>query len=372
MHIKFNDLNKQFLAIKDSFYERLERLTETSQYILGQDVVSFEKNFAKYINVKHCIGVNSGTDALTLAAKALMIPNTLFIIQANTFIATIYSIINAIQDDKSHIQLIDCDFYGQMSPINLMECIAKNRNKYSKIIVVPVHMYGGCADMKTLLDIARIYNVDILEDSAQAHGTVSNMELKTGSIGNISAFSFYPGKNLGALGDAGCITTNDTDLYEKIIKIRNIGSNQKYYHTYPGYNSRLDSIQAIVLDEKLKHLDEWNKKRNQIAKQYYEVLSNGIAYNKSEHCQYHTYHLFLAYNLNKIQLLNNNIEFGRHYLFSTYELIKEDSKARKYVIFDESNFENTDYITKNHITLPIHPYMEDNEIEYVCNKISNQ
>lgn len=373
MHIKFNDLNKQFFAIKDPFYQRLKYLTETSQYILGQDVRLFEENFAKYIGCKYAIGVNSGTDAITLSAKALIKQNRrhscLFITQANTFIATIYGILNSLQSQDIGINIIDCDQYGQMNIDQLYKSVQQNRNYINQIIIVPVHMYGGCVNAEAILEIANKYDCQILEDSAQAHGTISNINHKTGNIGNIGAFSLYPGKNLGAIGDAGIITTNDQELYDKIIKMRNIGSNQKYNHSYPAYNSRLDSFQAIVLDEKLKFLDSWNQKRIKIANQYQNILGDRGLQSPS-YCKLHTYHLFPAFNINEDKLKKENIEYGKHYPIQTYQHIKNDNNINQDIIYYESNINQTKKFA-NSISLPIHPYMEDNEIEYVCSTISD-
>lgn len=368
MEVKFNDLKKQFAVIEKPFYKRLKNLTETSQYILGKDVEIFEQHFAEYIGCKYCVGVNSGTDAITLAIRALIKPNTLVITQANTFIATIYAILNAIKDNESYLHVIDCDKYGQIDIEILANVIANNYRYVDEIIIVPVHMYGGCADINKILKLAKLYNCKIIEDCAQAHGTICENGKKTGNIGDFGCFSFYPGKNLGALGDAGAITTNSKSLYNKILKERNIGSLKKYKHSYPAYNSRMDSIQAIVLDEKLKYLDEWNEKRNIIAKKYYETLGCG-EYLKPPYCYYNTYHLFPSFNLSEDKLKQNNIQYGKHYPITTYDNTKKDKNINGILDF-EYNLPNMKKFSKT-ISLPMHPFMTEKEIDYVCNSIRN-
>jgi dTDP-4-amino-4,6-dideoxygalactose transaminase len=366
--IKFNDLSKQFQYIEDSVRSRLDNLFKNSDYILGNDVRIFEENFAAYTGTKYTLGVSSGTDAITLGVESLVDPNksTLIITQANTYIATIFGILNGLHNDSYSLQIIDCDDYGQMNMEQLEKCLNANRHRYQTCIVVPVHMFGGCVDVETLLILKDKYRFMILEDSAQAHGTITSTGLKTGSIGDVAAFSFYPGKNLGACGDAGAITTNNSTIYHTINKLRNMGCSSKYRHTMPGHNMRLDSIQAIILDEKLKKLDSWNSKRNIIADIYFQRLHYNI---RPPYCSYHTYHLFPWYTNNPQQYLNNaNIQFGQHYPHTVNSQILSHPHLRYSNIY----INRTPIAEKNtqHITLPIHPYMTTEEANIVCDKLS--
>lgn len=361
MVVKFNDLKKQYDAVKNFVEPRITELHKSSSYILGKDVEIFEKNWAKYIGCKYCVGLSSGTDAITLAADSLIEGRTLFITQANTYIATILGLLNTASNIA--IDIIDCDLYGQINIDWLEIVLDSSKYEFDTIVVVPVHMYGACADVYSIHNLQQEYNFKILEDSAQAHGTVTNTGLKTGNIGDVAAFSFYPGKNLGACGDAGCITTNNKEIYERILKTRNMGSLVKYEHELPGFNARLDSIQAIILDEKLKLLNCWNSRRTEIAEIYSSELKRTY---HPLYCQYNSYHLFPYFtNIPQKYLQNKDIQFGQHYPLSIPQAL-EKYPSRRYDCVEVHKTPVADNFAKNHITLPIHPYMTNKEVEYVC------
>ncbi|MFQ5454193.1 MAG: DegT/DnrJ/EryC1/StrS family aminotransferase, partial [Candidatus Zixiibacteriota bacterium] len=264
MQIKFLDLQAQYRSIKPEIDKAIKKVIDNSAYVLGPAVKDFEESYASFCNTKYCVGVNSGTNALLLSLKALDIGhNDEVITAANTFIATISAIIHA----GAKPVLVDVDPQSRnIDPLLLK--MAMNRKTKA---IIPVHLYGCTADMEPLLKIAETHNVSIIEDAAQAHGARYKGK-HAGSMGKLASFSFYPGKNLGAYGEAGAVTTNDTKLDEKLRKLRNHGSNQKYYHDMVGYNARMEGIQGAVLGVKLKHLDNWNKQRIQNARTYNESL----------------------------------------------------------------------------------------------------
>lgn len=367
MKIFFNDLKSQWDLIKDECHKKFDILFEKSNFILGDFVEEFEKKFAEYIGCKYAIGVSNGTDAIKLAAKSLKLcGKTLTIIPANTFIATILGMEEGL--DQSDFILIDCDKYHQINVDILEDTISKNRDKYDNIIIVPVHLYGYTCNMKAITDIAIKYDCLILEDASQAHG--AKYDNKTvGSFGIVSAFSLYPGKNLGAAGDAGIITTNDENIYNSLLYLRNIGSIKKYEHIVKGYNHRLDSIQAIILSEKMKYIEEWNENRRKTINKILKNVSNiNITLPMCPEKCVPIHHIFpvIVENRNNFQnyLDTNNIQHGIH-----YPILIEETSMYNYLC----NMPNQIalYFSKHMISLPIHPFMKEEEINFLCDKLNN-
>lgn len=268
MNIPFIDLKTQFLALEAELLPAMRAVMEQSNFVLGGPVAEFEKNFAAYSECKHGIGVASGLDAIKLALRALDIgPGDEVITAANTFIATTLGI-SAVGATPV---LVDIDeHYYNIDPAKIEAAITPRTRA-----IMPVHLYGQPADMGPIMDIARRHNLRVIEDASQAHGARYQGK-RVGSFGDIAAFSLYPGKNLGAYGDGGVITTNDDALADKMITLRNYGSKVKYHHLVKGENSRLDTLQAVVVNTKLKYLDEGNAKRRAAAARYTKGLS-GIA-----------------------------------------------------------------------------------------------
>lgn len=364
--IKFNDLGKQWEVISEKTLDRLNNLFNNSSYINGPDVKIFEENFANYIGTNYAIGVSNGTDAIKLSVEALELKGKVgVIIPANTFIATLLGVEMAIP--HADFQLIDCDDYYQIDTNKLEDVLIGKRNKWDHCLILPVHLYGHSANILEIVKLSDKYNCTIIEDSSQAHGTLSEEGIKVGNYGLLSAFSLYPGKNLGAAGDAGIITTNDKNLYDKLKMLQNWGSRKKYYYDMKGYNNRLDSIQAIILDEKLKYLDEWNEHRNKVAKWYEEYITVNIVKPKTaNYCKYNTYHVYpiLVQERDKfIKYLNgNDIQNVIH-----YPIPIEQTSIYSYMGF---NNEKTRYFSKRLVSLPIHPFMSEEEVQYVSKKIN--
>lgn len=264
MKIPFLDLKAPYLELKDELDAAYRRVMESSWFILGKEVEAFEREFAAYCGVRHCIGVGNGLDALHLILRAYDIgEGDEIIVPANTYIATWLAVsysgavpVPVEPDEKTYN--INPDFIG------------KAITKKTKAII-PVHLYGQPADMDSINDIAKKYGLKVIEDAAQAHGAKYKGR-RAGGLGDAAGFSFYPGKNLGAFGDSGAITTNDNELADKVKLLRNYGSRIKYYNEVKGFNSRLDELQAAFLRVKLKKLDKWNRRRSKIAVQYISGL----------------------------------------------------------------------------------------------------
>jgi dTDP-4-amino-4,6-dideoxygalactose transaminase len=259
------DLDAAYTELKGEIEDALLRVARSSRYLLGSELSDFEREFATFVGTEHCVGVASGLDALHLALRALAVmPGDEVIVPANTYIATWLAVTHA---------------GGIVVPVepDPATCLISAKNVTAAITprtkgIIAVHLYGMPCDMDALRDIAKQYNLWILEDAAQAHGALYKKR-PVGSLGDAAAWSFYPSKNLGALGDGGAVTTNDAALAERVRLLRNYGSSEKYIHPLQGFNSRLDEMQAAVLRAKLRHLANWNRRRQELAGAYLEQLA---------------------------------------------------------------------------------------------------
>lgn len=361
MNVPFLDLKKINKEFSPKIDKVLRRVVDSGWYIMGQEVSKFEEEFAKYCGAKYCIGVGNGLDALKLIIDAYALKKEdEVIVPANTYIASILSI--AKSGAMPVLVEPDIDNYN-IDPKKIEAAITPN----TKAIMV-VHLYGQACDMQAISKIARRHNLIVIEDSAQAHGAKNN-EKRVGNLSDASAFSFYPGKNLGALGDGGAVTTNNPKIAEKIRALRNYGSDQKYVNRYKGYNSRLDEIQAAILTEKLNSLDEDNQKRQKIASYYLQNIKNkNIVLPKVPvDAESHVWHLFVirtSYR-NEFQdyLKKNNIETLIHYPIPPH----------KQLAFKELNhleFPITELIHREVLSLPISPVISIKELTYVTECIN--
>lgn len=356
--IPFLDLQRQFESIKQEVTQATEQVMQSGRFVSGKNVEEFEKEFAKYTQTKYCVGLNSGTDALQLSLDALGIkPGDEVITAGNSFIASALGASHL--GAKVILTDINKDTYN-MDPADLK----KNITSKTKAII-PVHLYGQPAQMNEIKEIAG--DIPIIEDSCQAHGAQYHGK-KTGSIGTIGCFSFYPGKNLGAYGDGGAITTNDEELAEKIRILGNVGMNQKYYHKYKGYNSRLDEIQAAILRVKLKHLDTWNNKRNENAKLYNELLEgSSVVTPKEINNVKSVYHLYVVRTKER--------EKFQKYLQSegVQTLIHYPIPINKLEAYSEikQNLAITEEYSKEIVSLPMFAELTQEEIQKVTKTIKN-
>lgn len=368
MKIKFNDLSSQWKQIKENTLSRIQDCFEKSNFILGEDVKIFEDNFSKWNGSKYTIGVGNGTDALKISVKSLgLIGRTKFYIPANTYIATLLGVVHSLTLDYEY-ELIDCDDFFQMDMSVLEKKLETINDEFENIVVMPVHLYGVCCDMEKLLNLKKKFGFYIVEDCSQAHGTLGWDGRKVGNYGNISAFSLYPGKNLGAFGDAGCIVTNDEHLYQECLKLRNLGSLEKYVHDVIGWNSRLDTIQSIILDEKLNFLDEWNLKRNFVASQYDEKINNShITTPKTPHyCKYNTFHVYPILSERRVELINY-LQERKIPTIIHYPIPIELTGA--FLNLEAKNIRTLN-ISNKILSLPLHPFMNQEEIDYIINSLN--
>ncbi|MDA9707727.1 DegT/DnrJ/EryC1/StrS family aminotransferase [Prochlorococcus sp. AH-736-K21] len=265
MKIQFLNVGSTYSEIKEEIDEAISEVLKSGWYILGKEVEKFEELWSYYCESKYAVGVASGLDSLILSLRALDIKEgDEIIVPSNTYIAT-WLAISAV---GAKIIPIEPDENTHNIDVTKIDELINERTK----AIIPVHLYGQPTDMNSILNIARKYNLYVVEDAAQAHGATYNNK-KIGSHGDIVCWSFYPGKNLGGFGDGGAITTNNYKIAEKIKLLRNYGSSRKYHNELKGVNSRLDPIQAAILRVKLKYLDKWNNKRRILANEYNEKLS---------------------------------------------------------------------------------------------------
>lgn len=294
--IDFLNLKRINLLHDEAIRSAIDRVLKKGRYILGEETENFELEFAKYCGVSYCVGVGNGLDALHLILKAMNIGSgDEVIVPGNTFIATWLAV---SYSGATPVGVDPCIDTFNIDP-NLIERVITPKTK----AIIAVHLYGNPADMDAIHEIADKYNLKVIEDAAQAHGAIYR-DKKTGSLSHAAGFSFYPGKNLGALGDAGAITTNDADLAIKLRKLRNYGSPTKYEHSLAGFNSRLDEIQAAILREKLFHLDNENTIRKNIANKFLnEITNDSFILPKINKNSSSAWHLFVIRTKNRIDLI---------------------------------------------------------------------
>jgi dTDP-4-amino-4,6-dideoxygalactose transaminase len=358
MRIPFIDLAKEYRALKKEIDEVIIEVLESGRFILGPKLEKFEKNFAEYIGCKHGIGVASGTDALVLALKSLELPKGSEVItQSFTFISVADAIV------KNDLKPVFCDVEESSYNMRADE-IKKLINEKTKAIIVN-HMFGLPAEIEEIVDLAKEKNIWVIEDASHAHGALYKNK-KVGSFGDIACFSLYPAKILGAYGDAGIITTNNDDLAEKLRMYRNYGQKVKYYHEFIGYNSRLDEIQAAILDVKLKRLEEYIIKRREIASIYKEELEGLVEFQEEKNYMRHVYSYFVIRTEKRDELKSflekNGIETIIHYPIPIH-------KQRAYKEYNSISLPISERVARQVLSLPIHPYMEDIEIRYVIENI---
>ena len=363
MKIPLVDLKVQYESIKEEILEAINKVINNSAFIGGSFLEQFETNFAKFCEVNNCIGVGNGTDAIFIALKSLGIgQGDEVITAANSFIATS----EAISLTGARVVFCDVNENNYNIDTGLIEDKITKKTK----AIIPVHLYGQPADMDKIMEIAEKYSLSVVEDCAQAHGARYNGK-RVGTFGIASCFSFYPGKNLGAYGDGGAIMTNDKVLADKMRMFANHGRSEKYNHEFEGVNSRLDGIQAAILSVKLKHLEEWNSKRNKNAGIYNEKLKNieNIITPVITEDRVHVFHLYVIRlkerdRLKKF-LADNNIFCGIHYPIALPNL-----KAYKYLGHKPEDFPVSSKLQGEILSLPMFPELTEEKIEYVANRIN--
>jgi dTDP-4-amino-4,6-dideoxygalactose transaminase len=355
--IKFLDLQKMNSRFEDEFKTVFNNFLSSGTYILGDGLKAFETNFAEYCGTKYCIGTGNGLDALTLIFKGYIELGRLsvgdeVIVPANTYIASILAIMQAglkpvfVEPDRETFNI---------SPLEVKKTITTK----TKVVLI-VHLYGQLVDMDTITMIAKEHDVLVIEDAAQAHGAANKQGVKAGNFGDAAGFSFYPSKNLGALGDGGCVTTNNDELAKIIYKLRNYGTSSKYINDYIGVNSRLDEIQALILDVKLRTLDEDNVKRVATANQYLsQINSPKIELPYCSNNQDHVFHQFVVKVENRESLVaylaKNQVETLIHYPIPPH-------KQKALNKYNNLNLPITEEIHKTVVSIPLNPIMTNSQI----------
>ncbi len=360
MKVVFSEFTRMHDEIREKLNHDIMDTIDKSYFISGNKCKKFEEDFANYIGTKYCVGVGNGLEGLHLALLALGIgKGDEVIVPSHTFIATTL----AITAVGAKIVFVEPNDFFTIDVDKIEEAITER----TKAIMV-VHLYGQCADMDPIMDIAHKYNLKVVEDAAQAHGATYKGR-KAGSLGDIAEFSFYPGKNLGCMGDGGCITTNDEDLAKRVRALSNYGSFEKYKHIYKGINSRLDEIQAGILDVKLPNLDRWNEFRNKVACRYLNEIKNPkiklplvASYNK------HVWHIFAILVDDREQFVKYMAENGIQCLIHYPTAIH---KQLAYLELNDLSYPLAEEYAAKEVSLPMFYKMTDEEINYIIKIINN-
>ena len=358
--IHFLNLKKLNQPFEAAFQKKMKQFLEGGWYILGNEVKQFETDFATYSGTKHCIGVGNGLDALVLIFKAYIHLGKLqkgdeVIVPANTYIASILAVLQA--------DLVPILVEPKTETFNINPNEIEDKITSKTKAILPVHLYGQLCEMKAINEIAKKHNLLVIEDAAQAHGSRFSESEKAGNLSHAAAFSFYPGKNLGALGDAGAITTNDDELAEVLFSLRNYGSKVKYENEIKGVNSRLDELQAAFLNIKLLHLNKENQIRRQIAKRYIsEIKNDKIVLPHWDETENHVFHLFVIRTSNRKQLQEylylNKIETMIHYPIPPH-------KQKALMNLNNLSFPITEKIHNEVLSIPLNTTLTTDEIQHI-------
>jgi dTDP-4-amino-4,6-dideoxygalactose transaminase len=352
-------LQNKKIHLKSLF--EINRMVKRNEFILGNELLKFESEFSKFINCKYTVGVSNGTDAIEVALRALNLPpESEVIVPSNSFVASALGVL------KAGLKLVLVDVNPKHYLIDVEQVQRKLTQKTR--VILPVHLYGQCAPMKEISEFAKEKDLYIVEDLAQAQGA-THLGLNAGSWGQINATSFYPGKNLGAWGDAGAVLTNDPELHSRAKNLRNYGSKEKYIHDSIGFNYRLDSIQAIVLKNKLKYLKQWNDRRIEIASIYLNTLSNceQIELPNVIEGNKHVYHIFpiLVEKRDNLQkyLASKGIETFIHYPVPIH--------LQKIFVnkFESKDFKVSEELAGKQLSLPLYPGMKNKDVIKIAETI---
>jgi dTDP-4-amino-4,6-dideoxygalactose transaminase len=385
-NIPFLDLVNLHKELEPELIPVFQKVLRTAGFVGGPMVEEFEREFAKFCDAKYCVGVASGTDAVRFALMAAGVQNGDIVVTVpHTFIATT----EAISQAGARPDFVDIDERTYpMDPIKLQEYLEKecyldqetgrpfNRKLKAPVTaVVPVHIYGQCADMDPIMELARRYKLIVVEDACQAHGAQyfsreENRWRTAGSMGHAGAFSFYPGKNLGACGEAGAVTTNDETMAKKMRVIRDHGQAKKYYHDMEGYNGRLDALQAGILTVKLRHLADWNRKRQEAAKRYHDLFATveGVVAPYQPEWSRPVYHLYVIRVQDREGLQKHlaaaKVDTGIHYPIPLHL-----QKAYENFGYKQGDFPVTERTAAEILSLPMYPSLTSSQQHHVVQSI---
>lgn len=358
MNVPFIDFKEQYHLIKEEVDVGLKKVFEKGDFILGEEEKQFEEEFARYCESKYAVGVNSGTDALSLTIAALELnKGDEVILPTFTFIATALCI--SYTGAKPVFVDIEDKTYN-IDPSKLKKAITKKTKA-----VIPVHIYGQPANMNEITEVAKKKNITVIEDAAQAHGALYHGK-KVGSLGDVACFSFYPTKSLGAFGDGGMIVTSNKDIYEKVLMLRDYGRVGRYEHKIKGFNSRLDTVQAVVLSAKLKRLDEWNRLRNDIAHCYGELLQNvkGVKMPIIPKDRSHVFQTYAIRLKNRDKVCEELKKQGVNVLIH-YPIPLHLQEAYAELKHNKGDFPVAEKVANEILSLPMFPHMSKEQVEYV-------
>lgn len=361
MKVKFVDLSAQHKTLETEIKEVFNRVLANCSFVLGTEVEKFEKAFASYCEVAHCVAVTNGTAALQLVLQGLGVgPGDEVITVAHTFIATA----EAINAAGARPVFVDIDPASYTMDPALLEKAISPRTK----AIIPVHLYGQPADMDAINAIAAKHNLPVIEDSCQAHGAKYKGR-RAGSLSTAACFSFYPSKNLGACGEGGAVTTNDAELTKRLRMLRDHGSVKKYEHDFPAYNLRLEGIQGGVLAVKLPHLDGWNDNRRALAKRYDEMFAGSkIGTPRQMPYAEHVYHLYVVVvedrEALRKALSDQGIENGLHYPVPLHL-----QKAYADLGYKRGDFPVSEHVAENHVSLPMYAELPVEHAEHVAKTV---
>ena len=362
MKIPFLSFNATNEVIREEALNAFQKVFDSKWYILGDQVIEFEKQYAAFNNVPYCVGISNGLDALHLALKALEIgTGDEVIVPSNTFIASALAV--------SFAGATPVFAEPDIKTFNIDAAKLEDRISSKTKAIMPVHLYGQACSMEAIMDIAEKHDLYILEDNAQSQGATFQNKM-TGSFGAINGTSFYPGKNLGALGDAGAITTGDKALAAKVQQLRNYGSDKKYYHDAIGFNMRMDEVQAALLSVKLKHLNDWIRERQQIAAWYNDALkgiSEIVTPFVADGCT-HVYHLYVirTSRRNELQDYLQNQDIGT---LIHYPVPPHLQGAYKDLGLKKGDFPIAEEIAETCLSLPLYPGLTREEVQLVADHI---
>jgi len=361
MNIPLVDLKRQYLSIKKEIDGAIQEIIDKSAFIMGENVQEFENEFAEFCGVKYGVGTSSGTTALHLALVVCGIKQGDEVITVPyTFIATTES----ISHTGAKVVFVDIEDRSYTIDTKEIEQAITERTK----AIIPVHLFGHPADMDKIMSIAKKYNLIVIEDACQAHGAEYKGK-KVGSLGDIACFSFYPGKNLGAYGDAGMAVTSNRELAEKMRLLRDHGRAEKYYHRIEGYNYRLDAIQAAVLRVKLRHLEEWTEKRRRNAKLYNELLKgSGVRTPLEMEYAKHVYHLYVI-RTEKREELYLKLKQSRISAAIHYPLPLHLQEAYRYLGWKKGDFPVSEACSRELLSLPMFPELTQEEIKEIVHTV---
>lgn len=360
MRIEFNDLKSQHRDLRREIREALEGVLDEGWFVLGRQGEAFEEEFARYCGVAHCVGVGSGTEAIHLALLACGVePGDDVATVALTAVPTC----SAISFAGARPVFVDVDPRAFTMDPNRLEAAITPRTK----AILPVQLYGQCADMDPILEIGRRRGIPVIEDSCQGHGAEYRGR-RTGSMGAMAAFSFYPTKNLGACGDGGAVTTDDPELADRLRLLRNYGQRKRYYHERKGFNSRLDEMQAAILRAKLPHLEGWNEERRRKAALYDGLLRGVVLPHQADYAR-HVYHLYVIRSGRRNDLQRHLAEEGIGSLIH-YPVPVHLQEAYRDLGLQPGDLPETERAAEEILSLPLYPELPDEAIAQVAEAVN--